>query len=136
MPRKRTPARRAANVRPTPPLPKWRQILLLLTILPMAVGIVLFIAAWADWVFLGTPTGQTVAGALLALLGFAAANALQARWPLAGGWAALGAAVYLLVGRAGQTWAWWLGVAAGVIALVLLGLAFIQRYRETRAAQD
>ncbi len=113
-------------------MPKWRQVLLLLTAVPMAIGIVLFVAAWADWILLGTQTGQTIAGALLALLGFAASNALQERWVLAAGWAALAGAVWLLVGHSSQTWALWLGAAVAVIALILLGLTFIGRYREIR----
>ena len=142
MSKKRTPARRAAARHGAAApgkaraLPKWRQLLLLVTIVPMAAGIALFVAAWADLVFLGTQVGQTVAGALLALLGFAASNALQERWMLAGGWAALGAAVWLLVGRSGETWALWLGVAAGAAALILLGLAFMERYRQTRATRS
>lgn len=102
----------------------------------MAIGIVLFVAAWADYIILGTQTGQTVAGMLLALFGFAAANAVQEHWLLAGGWAALAAAVYLLVGRAHETWALGLGAAVGFVALTLLGLAFIGRYREIRSLQD
>ncbi len=113
-------------------MPRWRQILLLLTVVPMAIGIVLFVAAWADWIFLGTQTGQTIAGALLALLGFAASNALQERWLLAGGWTALAGAVWLMVGHSNQTWAPWLGAAVAVIALILLGIMFVGRYREIR----
>lgn len=136
MSKQRSPARRrAANAPGSPALPKWRQVLLLLTIAPMALGVVLFVAAWADWVFLGSQMGQTVAGALLALLGFAASNAVQQRWLLAAGWTALAVAVYLLVGRSAERWALWLGAAAGVTALILLGLAFIGRYREIRSAQ-
>lgn len=134
--KKRPPARRrAANATSSPVLPKWRQVLLLLTIAPMAIGVVLFVAAWADFVILGTQMGQTAAGALLALLGFAASNAVQQRWLLTGGWTALAAAVYLLVGRGSESGALWLGVAAGIVALILLGLAFIGRYREIRSAQ-
>jgi len=136
MPKKRTSPRRAAvGVAKPAALPKWRQVLLLLTIVPMATGVVLFVAAWADLIILGTQMGQTIAGALLAFWGFAAANALQERWMLAGGWAALGGAVWLLMGRSTETWALGLGGIAGAVALILLGLAFIKRYRETRAAR-
>jgi hypothetical protein len=131
MAKKRSTPRRASI--PEPAAPRWRQVLLLLTIVPMAAGLVLFVAAWADWVFLGSQTGQTAAGALLASFGFAAANALQAKWLLAAGWAALGVAVWLLVGAGGWPWAFWLGIAAGAAGLALLGLEFARRYREVRA---
>ncbi len=127
MARKHTSARRTAA--DAPQAPRWRQVLLLLTIVPMAVGVVLFVAAWADWVFLGSQMGQTVAGALIALLGFAAANALQAHWLLAAGWAGLGIGVWLLVGHSDVPWMFWAGAAAGAGALVCLGLEFVRRYR-------
>lgn len=133
MARKRTAARK---VNPdAPSVPRWRQVLLLSTIVPMAVGVVLFVAAWADWVFLGSQTGQTVAGALIAFLGFAAANALQNHWLLAGGWAALGIGVWLLVGHPDVAWMFWAGVAAGIIALACLGLEFVRRYRVVAAGR-
>lgn len=133
MARKYTSARRTAPA--APQAPRWRQLLLLLTIVPMAVGVVLFVAAWADWVFLGSQMGQTVAGALIALLGFAAANALQAHWLLAAGWAGLGIGVWLLVGHSDVPWMFWLGAAAGIGALVCLGLEFVRRYRAISAGR-
>lgn len=127
MARKHASARRTAPAAPS--APHWRQLLLLLTIVPMAVGVVLFVAAWADWVFLGSQMGQTVAGALIALVGFAAANALQAHWLLAAGWAGLGIGVWLLVGHSDVPWMFWAGAVAGAGALVCLGLEFVRRYR-------
>jgi hypothetical protein len=108
------------------PAGRWRQIGLVLTMLPMLAGIVLFVAAWADWVFLGSQMGQTMTGALLALLGFAASNALQGRWLLAGGWAGLGIAVALLVGVQ-QSWAQMFGGLLGGVGVVLLLVEFARR---------
>ncbi len=45
----------------------------------------------------------------------------------------MGIAAWLLVGRAGEAWALWLGAAAGAAALILLRLAFVKSYQETRA---
>ncbi len=135
MPNKRSSLQRKQAARSAAPVPAqpatsgWRQIGLLLTIIPMLAGIILFVAAWADYVFIGTQTGQTVAGALLALLGFAASNALQGRWFLAGGWAALGIAVALLVGVL-QPWAQALGGLMGGVGVVLLAVEFVHRFRQ------
>lgn len=84
-------------------------------------------AAWADWVFLGSQTGQTVAGVVLALGGFAASNALQRRRMLAGGWASLGGAIALLVGLSSQTWTVGAGGALGLIGIGLIGVEFARR---------
>ena len=125
MPRKRVSSRHSSSASPAT-LPRWRQILLVLTIVPMLAGILLFAGAWAGVVVLGTSTEQTVTGALLTLLGFAASNALQNKWRLAGGWAALGAAIALLL----SGWGLWPGVAGalfGVAGLVLLATEFVRR---------
>ena len=107
---------------------RWRRLLLLLTLVPMIAGVLLFVGAWAGVVVFDSSTGQTVAGAWLALLGFAASNALQAKWWLAGGWTALGIAIALLVGQS-DTWARLAGVALGVIGLLLLTVEFTRRFR-------
>lgn len=132
---KQSASRRKPAGRPTttPSAPvttgRWRQIGLLLTIIPMLAGIILFVAAWADWILIGTQTGQTVAGALLALLGFASANALQNKWLLAGGWAGLGFAVALLVGIL-EPWAQMLGGLLGGVGVMLLAVEFVRRFRQ------
>ena len=59
---------------------------MILTAVPMVTGLFLFIASWFDFVLVGTAESQTLAGALLALGGFAAANALQGLWRLVAGW--------------------------------------------------
>ena len=116
-----------------PEAPRWRQLLLIVSVVPMLVGVVLFVASWFDAVWIGTPTTQTVAGGVLACLGFTVSNALQAKWQLAGGWALLGLAVWLLVAPPLIALRW-LGAVAGLAGAVLVLLAFVQRYRQIRPA--
>jgi len=122
---KNRPARRSD------PQTRSRQILLLLTVVPMAVGLVLFVAAWADWVFLGTPQGQTLAGGILMLAGFAAANLVLRQWMLAAGWGLLAVALWLLVGMT-QSWARIFGGVVGVAGVVLVLIEFARRYQVQR----
>ena len=129
-----TPARApATGPRPIVALPRWRRTLLLLTLLPMLAGILLFAGAWADVIVLGSATAQTMTGALLALLGFAASNALQGRWLVGGGWALLGVAIALLIGLSSQSWAANLGIALGVAGLLMVATAFMQQFRAQTA---
>jgi xanthine/uracil permease len=116
-----------------PPLPRWRQAVLLASVVPMLAGIILFAASWfgAEWI--GNGTTQTVTGALIAFLGFALANAAQAKWMLAAAWAMLGVAVWLLVAPPAPA-PRWVGGAAGVAGVALVLLAFVERYRQIRSA--
>ncbi|MBM4456967.1 MAG: hypothetical protein FJ011_04225 [Chloroflexi bacterium] len=131
MPKKSSSIRRPASTEPVA-LARWRQILLLLTIIPMLAGVILFVAAWADWVFIGAQAEQTVTGALLALLGFAAANLLQSRWLLACGWTSAAAAVWLVVSRPAP-WAGAVGAIAGATALIAVVIEFGRRFRRPAA---
>ncbi len=99
----------------------------------MLAGILLFAGAWADVIVFGSATAQTVMGALLALLGFAASNALQGRWLVGGGWALLGVAIALLIGLSSQSWAVNLGMALGVAGLLMVAMAFMQQFRAQTA---
>ncbi len=84
-------------------------------------------------IVLGSATAQTVTGALLALLGFAASNALQGRWLVGGGWALLGVAIALLIGLSSQSWAVNLGMALGVAGLLMVAAAFMQQFQTQTA---
>lgn len=114
-----------------PVQPRWRQILLIVSVVPMLVGVILFVASWFDAIWIGNATTQTVTGGVLACLGFALSNTLQAKWPLAGGWALLGVAVWLLVAPPLLPLRW-LGAVAGIAGGALVLLAFVQRYRQVR----
>ncbi len=145
MSKKRSPGRRPAPVQSAPArppavepraivaMPRWRRTLLLLTLLPMLAGILLFAGAWADVIVFGSATSQTVTGALLALLGFAASNALQGRWLVGGGWALLGVAIALVIGLSSLSWAVNLGMALGVAGLLMVATAFMQQIRAQTA---
>jgi hypothetical protein len=123
---KQTSKRTAPPARP--PRPAWVRWLLMATILPMAAGAVLLLAALINVTLWRSPGDQAVLGGALLLGGFALANALQQLWRLAGAWA-LGAAA-LLLGAAGAGLGPWAGPAAWVIgaaAAVLLVIEFIHR---------
>ena len=108
-----------------------RNVLLSLTLVPLVIGLIL-VGAWAlDLEILGDPQSQVIVGVFFFLVSFAASNALQKRWRLAGGWGLL--AVADLVTLA------WLNLAAQVIALglglvgvILLGIEFYNQYRQNK----
>ena len=108
-----------------------RNVLLSLTLVPLVIGLIL-VGAWAlDLEILGDPQSQVIVGVFFFLVSFAASNALQKRWRLAGGWGLL--AVADLVTLA------WLNLAAQVIALglglvgvILLGIEFYNQYLQNK----
>ena len=108
-----------------------RNVLLSLTLVPLVIGLIL-VGAWAlDLEILGDPQSQVIVGVFFFLVSFAASNALQKRWMLAGGWGLL--AVADLVTLA------WLNLAAQVIALglglvgvILLGIEFYNQYLQNK----
>lgn len=115
-------------------MPRYRQLLMILTAVPMVTGIFLFLASWFDFVLVGTAESQTLAGALLALGGFAAANALQGLWRLAAGWLLIAVAIWLAVTQPLSPLRW-VAVAVGAVGLGLVLASFIVRYREVRRNQ-
>ena len=125
--------KRAGAAAQAPAQPLWRQVLILVSVVPMLAGIVLFVASWFDAIWIGNATTQTVTGALLALGGFALSNVAQAKHRLALGWALLAVAVWLLV-KPPLAWLFWAGVAFAVGGLALVFSAFAVRYRQVRAA--
>ena len=108
-----------------------RNVLLSLTLVPLVIGLIL-VGAWAlDLEILGDPQSQVIVGVFFFLVSFAASNALQKRWRLAGGWGLL--AVADLVTLA------WLNLASQVIALglglvgvILLGIEFYNQYLQNK----
>lgn len=133
MAKKRSPQRKRA-AQAAPQMARWQQLFLLVTVAPMLAGIFLFVASWFDIQLFGTPESQTVTGALVALLGFAAANAIQKLWRLAAGWLLLAGGVWLATATAGTPFMW-AGVVLGAIGAVLVLWAFVARYRQVRQGQ-
>ncbi len=127
-----TQRKRAAQA--APQMARWQQLLLLVTVVPMLAGLFLFVASWFDIQLFGTPESQTVTGALVALVGFAAANALQKLWRLAAGWLLIAGGVWLATAMAGAP-LMWAGVMLGAVGLILVLWAFAQRYRQVRQGQ-
>ncbi len=133
MAKKRSPQRKR-QPQAAQPLPRWRQLLLLATAVPMLGGLFLFVASWFDLVLFGTPESQTITGALIALIGFAAANAIQALWWLAGGWLLIAVGVWMATFLTDPR-LMWAGVILGAAGLVVVMWAFVQRYRQVRRAR-
>jgi hypothetical protein len=73
----------------------WEKWLLLLAMVPLAVGVLLIISAFTDAVVWGTPRKQVLMGGLYILFSFVASNAIQKQWNLAAGWTLLGLALWL-----------------------------------------
>jgi hypothetical protein len=73
----------------------WEKWLLLLAMVPLAVGVLLIISAFTDAVVWGTPRKQVIMGGLYILFSFVASNAIQKQWNLAAGWTLLGLAIWL-----------------------------------------
>lgn len=130
MAKKRSPHPRKP-VQKAPPLSRRRQLFLVAALVPVTVGLFLFIASWFEFTLFGTAESQTLAGALLALGGFALANAIQGLWRLAAGWLLIGVAIWLAV-TATQPELRWVAGAIGAVGLALLLASFVSRYREVR----
>lgn len=128
---KKRSVRRKQTAPAAPTLARWQQLLLLVTVVPMLAGIFLFVASWFDIQLFGTPESQTVSGALLALLGFTAANAIQKLWRLAAGWLLIACGIWLATAAPGTPFLW-AGVALGVVGAVFVLWAFVVRYRQVR----
>jgi hypothetical protein len=123
--------KKSTSKRQTAPVterPRWVRVLLLLTLVPMAIG-VLLILAWAlDWDLFGRLDDQIVLGTLFLLASFSASNALQQKWYPAAGWLLLAIADGLILsGRHIALQA--VGVGLGVGGLTLLGIEFYERYK-------
>lgn len=73
----------------------WQKWLLLIAMVPLAVGVLLIISAVTDAVVWGTPRKQVMMGGLYILFSFVASNAIQKQWMLAAGWTLLGLAIWL-----------------------------------------
>lgn len=109
--------------------PAWSKLLLTLTLVPMVMGILLILSWALEFDLWGAPEDQIVVGFLFILFSFAASNAVQRNWRLAGGWALLTIADLLVLSWL-QVWVQVLSMLAGLAGLALIAIEFVQRYRE------
>jgi hypothetical protein len=107
----------------------WQRVLLLLTVVPLGVGILLIITTLAGFIVWDTPGEQIIMGAFYILFSFAASNAVQKEWKLATGWTLLGIAGWAALNRP--------EIEAKAIAALLMGIGmallsqeFLQRRRQ------
>jgi hypothetical protein len=118
--------------------PRWRRILLSLTLVPLIIG-VLLIGAWAlEMDLLGSMEDQIVVGTLFLLFSFAASNALQEKWSLTAGWALLMLADWMiLAGR--EVWLQVVGFIVAATGVILVGAHYVRGIRrdpdQTKAGQ-
>ena len=106
-----------------------RNVFLMLTLVPLVVGVI-FIGAWAlDMSIVEDPQSQVIIGILFILLSFAASNALQKRWRLAAGWGLLMLSdLVLLVWL--ELWAQIVAIVLGLVGLAFLAMEFYTQYQQ------
>ncbi len=69
--------------------PSWKNILLALTLVPLAAGVLLIIAWALDWDVTGSLENQVYIGILFVLISTALSNLVQRNWLLFIGWSFL-----------------------------------------------
>jgi len=107
-----------------------KNILLMLTLVPIVIG-VLLILAWAlDFEILANQSEVQV-GLFFLLLGFALSNVLQKRLGLAAGWGAL-AVADLIILTWWNIWAQAIASIAGLSGLIFLGVEFYKQYQRDK----
>ena len=110
------------------PKRSWQKWLLLLAMVPLAVGVLLIISAFTDAVVWDTPRKQVMMGGLYILAGFVASNAIQKQWVIAASWTLLGLSTW--VGLSQQETAFKILAAAFLgISVALLMREFLRRRR-------
>lgn len=125
-----TPRRVSASKEQARPLlERW---LLVLTLVPLAAGVIVILSGLAGILFFASRTAHIVWGGLGILLSFALSNAVQKQWSLAAGWLLLALAIGLIFSRSES----WLQVPAfllGGVALYLLLSEMVTRGWERQA---
>ncbi len=115
--------------------PAWKRLLLTLTLVPLAIGILLLIAWMLDLEIFGNPERLPPVASFFILLSFTASNLIQAHWLLATGWGLLSVASLLL----------WLSTSStvliasyilGGLGLILLGLQYFRRISQTSRGKN
>ncbi len=120
-------AKRSVNKTGKASTGSWQRLLLVLSLVPVALGIFLILAWALDWELIGSLDNQIVVGTLFILGGFALSNLGQKKYRLAAGWACLMVADALVL--VGQPWLLVAGAVAGLAGLILIGIEFYQRMR-------
>jgi hypothetical protein len=108
------------------PLKQW---LLLLSMVPLAVGVLLILGSLTGAVVWGTAREQLVMGGSYALFSFVASNLIQKHWVLAGCWTLLGFAAWLIMNQQ-QAAAKIIAAALLAIGVALLSREFLRRRRQ------
>lgn len=107
-------------------------LLLMLTLVPLVIGMIL-IAAWVlDIAIFDEPQMHVTVGILFFLLSFAASNILQKRWRLATGWGLLACANLIILAWL-HVWTQSIAMLVGLVGLVLLGIEFYRQYQLGKA---
>jgi|GEM_PF-767002 len=108
----------------------WKRFLLLVTLTPLAAGLLLIFGAVFDMIVWISPPAQALLGGLFVLGSFVIFNALQNQWNLALGWLLFGLAIWMWLTWLDNAWLRLVAYALGASGLVLLGIEFVRRYRE------
>jgi hypothetical protein len=109
---------------------KSARLLLALTLLPLALGILLIIAWGFDFILWLSPEFQISLASFFILISFSASNLVQKNWLLAGGWLLVALADWLLLNRldvASQA----AGFGMGAAGLLVIAYEIFRRYKQT-----
>jgi hypothetical protein len=107
-----------------------KNILLMLTLVPIVVGLLLIIA-WALDLEILANQSEVQVGLFFLLLGFSLSNVIQKRLGLAAGWGSL-AVADLIILTWWNIWAQAIASIAGLIGLIFLGVEFYKQYQRDK----
>jgi hypothetical protein len=115
--------------------PRWNRLLLALTLLPLASGVLLIVAWSFDFIIWISPDFQISIASLFILLSFAASNLVQKNWLLAGGWLLFAMADWLLLNRI-DTPSQVTGIILGAAGLLVIGYEIYRRTKQGNSQQQ
>ena len=107
-----------------------KNILLMLTLVPVVVGLLLILAWALDFEILANQSEVQV-GLFFLLFGFTLSNVLQKRFGLAAGWGSL-AVADLIILTWWNIWAQAIASIAGLSGLAFLGVEFYKQYQRDK----
>ena len=111
---------------------KWRNVLMLITVTPLAIGLLLIFLAMFEIVWWVSVPAQALLGGYFILASFVLFNVLQNQWTLAAGWLLFGSAIWIWLNWIDTPFRF-IAYLVGAAGLVLLGKEFVQRYREQQS---